>query len=290
MRGSRALGRRQSFSARHHEPQAASTRNIDNNRSMKDVKDRLSLAQMFADAQARARSNPTDLSARSTLWQIFAARGELDRARVQLDMMLRLDASWAMEVQGCHSLLDAEARRHDVFSGQLLPSCLGQPPEWFGVLVSALPALMSGHRDAGTRLLKQALADAPACPGSLNGKPFEWVCDGDARLGPCLEFVAQGRYVWAPISSIRRLVCEPPKELRDLVWMPAKLEIDDSGALDVFMPARYPNATNDDHMLARRTDWEALNGNLFIGFGQKMFSTNLDLIGLLDLRELSVSY
>lgn len=245
-----------------------------------------SLAQIFADAQARAKAVPTDLAARSTLWQVFAARGEGERARAQLDMMLKLDPSWAMEVQGCHSLLDAEARRHDVFAGREPPTCLGQPPPWFGALVSALPLLAQGRGDAAIELLTQALQQAPPCTGSLNDLPFEWICDGDARLGPCIEVIAQGRYVWAPIASVRRLTCEPPQELRDLVWLPAKLEIDDSGALDVFIPARYPNAANDEHRLARRTDWEALSGDLYIGHGQKCLSTDLDLTGLLDVREL----
>lgn len=245
-----------------------------------------SLDQIFADAQTRAKSNPGDLTARSTLWQVFAARGELDRARKQLDMMLRIDASWAMEVQGCHSLLDAEQRRIDVFAGREPPTCLGQPPPWFGSLASALPLLAQGRADAAAELLARVPEQAQACAGTLNGMAFEWICDGDARLGPCLEVVAQGRYVWIEFAAVRRVSCEAPRELRDLVWLPAKLEIDDSGALDVFLPARYPGAESDEHRLARRTDWQELAGDLSIGQGQKCLSTDTDLLGFLDIREL----
>lgn len=245
-----------------------------------------SLAEIFTDAQTRARAAPSDLAARSTLWQVFAARGELDRSRTQLDMMLRLDPSWAMEVQGCHSLLDAEGRRNDVFAGRELPTCLGQPPHWFGALASALPMLAQGHGEAAAALLEQVREQAEPCAGTLNGVSFEWLCDGDARLGPCLEVIAQGRYVWVPFVSMRGLRCEPPQELRDLIWLPAKLEIDDSGDLDVFVPARYPGAVSDEHRLARRTDWDSLSGELYVGHGQKCLSTDADLTGLLDLREL----
>ena len=248
-----------------------------------------SLAEIFAGAQARAKAAPGDLAARSTLWQVFAARGELERSRTQLDMMLRLDPSWAMEVQGCHSLLDAELRRNAVFAGLDAPTCLGQPPQWFALLASALPLLAQGHGKAAGDLLAQVTELAEPCTGSLNGVPFEWICDGDARLGPCLEVIAQGRYVWAPFASVRSLVCEAPQELRDLIWLPAKLEIDDSGSLDVFVPARYPGAVSDEHRLARRTDWEALSGELYIGQGQKCLSTDADLTGLLDLRELRIN-
>ena len=104
-----------------------------------------SLAEIFAGAQARAKAAPGDLAARSTLWQVFAARGELERSRTQLDMMLRLDPSWAMEVQGCHSLLDAELRRNAVFAGLDAPTCLGHPPQWFALLaLGRIPKLQCG--------------------------------------------------------------------------------------------------------------------------------------------------
>ena len=248
-----------------------------------------SLAKMFADAQARARAAPVDLSARSTLWQIFALRGEFDRARTQLDMMMKLDASWAMEVQGCHALLDAEALRGGVFRGTEAPIFLGKAPEWFGSLVAALLPLAQGQLEAAARHLAAASEHAQTCTGTLNGEPFEWICDGDSRIGSCMEVIAQGRYVWVDFKSIRRLTAEPPEELRDLMWLSAKLEIDDSGALDVFLPARYPNAATDEHMLARQTDWEEIASNLFIGHGQKCLSTRSEMTGLLDLRELCVT-
>ena len=249
----------------------------------------LSLAQMFSDAQARAKAKPGDLNARGALWQIFAARGEYDRARSQLDMMMKLDASWAMEVQGCHALLDAEKQRDAVFASEAAPVFLGEPPEWFGPLAAALPAMAQGRREAAAALLAGALEQAPSCRGTLNGAPFDWICDGDARLGPCLEIVSQGKYLWVDFRQVRRLVAEPPQELRDLIWLSAKLEIDDSGALDVFLPVRYPGATSDEHRLARRTDWEELTAELFIGHGQKCLSTDADMTGLLDLRELVVA-
>jgi type VI secretion system protein ImpE len=247
-----------------------------------------SLAQIFAEAQARIRTAPTDLVARSNLWQVFAARGEFDRARLQLDMMLKVDASWAMEVQGCHSLIDAEMQRSAVFEGRESPVCLGTPPPWFGALASALPLLAQGHIDAASRLLEQVRDQAEPCSGSINGEPFEWIIDGDARLGPCLEVVAQGRYVWMSFELLRQLKCEPPRELRDLIWLPAKLALDDSGDLDVFLPVRYPGATSEEHRMARHTDWRALSGTFYLGHGQKCLSTDAEMTGLLDLRELRV--
>jgi protein involved in temperature-dependent protein secretion len=42
-------------------------------------------------------------------------------------------------------------------------------------------------------------------------------------------------------------------------------------------------------MLARQTDWEAIGDELFLGHGQKCLSTDVDMFGLLDLRELRVN-
>lgn len=56
----------------------------------------------------------------------------------------------------------------------------------------------------------------------------------------------------------------------------------------MFIPARYPGAASDEHRLARRTDWVALNGDLWIGQGQRCLSTNADLTGVLDVRDLCI--
>ena len=249
-----------------------------------------SLAQMFLDAQARVRSAPADLAARSVLWQIFALRGEFDRARAQLDMILKLDADWALEVQGCHALLNAEQQRSNVFLAQEPPVCLGSPPPWFGALATGIAHVARGQRESAIRLFTHVLEAAEPCTGTVDGSRFEWICDGDARLGPCLEILAQGRYMWVEIRSIQGLKCAQPEELRDLIWQPAKLEIDNSGATDVFLPARYPGGTADEHQLARTTDWELMGADLYLGHGQKCLSTDVDMHALLDIRELRIDH
>ena len=250
----------------------------------------LTLAQVFMQAQARVKAAPMDLAARSSLWQVFAVRGEWERALAQLDMMLRLDASWALEVQGCHALIDAERLRSEVFAGRKPPVFLGPPPSWSGELVAGVDCVARGDRAAAQRHFARVLEDAQPRAGVLNGAAFEWICDADARLGPCLEVVAQGRYVWIEFGSIRRVVCEPPAELRDVVWQPAKLEVDDTGSLDVFLPSRYPGAQTDEHRLARQTDWEDLGANVYLGQGQKCLSTDAAMCGLLDVRELRLGH
>ena len=246
----------------------------------------MTLDELFESAKARAQAAPSDLQARSALWQIFAARGEFARARTQLDNLMRVDPGWALEVQSCYGLIAAEETRLKVFAGTQPPTCLGDPPAWFGALAAALPLFAAGNTAAALELVAQVQAQSPALAGTLNGEAFEWLCDGDARLGPCLEVVAQGGYYWLPFAAITSMSTEPPKELRDRIWQRAMLDVADQGAIEVFLPARYPAPVEDAHRLASRTDWHELSDTLFTGSGQKALFTDLRDTGLLYIREL----
>ena len=57
--------------------------------------------------------------------------------------------------------------------------------------------------------------------GTLNGKPFTSIDDGDPRIGPRLEMFAAGQYTWLPFAHIESVRMQPPKRLRDLLWAPA---------------------------------------------------------------------
>lgn len=246
------------------------------------------LDALFEQAKTRAKGAPEDLAARSALWQIFAARGEFDRARKQLEMIPKLDGTWMVEVQACHGLLDAEVKRQEVFAGKEPPACLGEPPAWFAQLAAALRCIGEGRTEAALPLLADAWNSGEPCPGTINGEAFEWVRDGDARIGRCLEIIVQGRYFWVPWESVRTLEMRPPTEIRDRLWQPSMLQVTDEGAIEAFIPVRYPAPRNDDETLARRTEWVELGDDLFMGYGQKCLVTDTEPVGYLDVREFTV--
>ncbi|MFN7570257.1 MAG: type VI secretion system accessory protein TagJ [Betaproteobacteria bacterium] len=249
----------------------------------------ISLDRLFDDAKARVQVAPNDFLARSLLWQVFACRGEFDRARKQLDVMLGLDSSWAIEVQACHGLIDSELQRAEVFAGIRSPTCFGPPPEWFGALVAAVGHVAQGQIAAASTLLDEVAEAVPEVPGSIDGRAFAWICDGDARVMPVLEVVAQGKYVWVPWQAVRNLTTQPPTELRDRLWQRAMLDATGTGGIEVFLPVRYPAPQSEAQAVAARTDWQPLNERFFIGFGQKMLLTDADEYALLDVRELTVA-
>jgi type VI secretion system protein ImpE len=246
------------------------------------------LDQLFEDAKNRAKNAPDDLPARSALWQIFAARGELDRARKQLELIPKLDATWMVEVQACTRLLDAEVEREAILAGKGTPSCIGEPPQWLAQQVAALQLLGEGRREAAVPLLTEVWNSGEPRAGSVNGEPFEWVRDGDARLGPCLEIIVQGRYYWAPWERVIHLEMKPPSEIRDRLWQPAMVQVTDDGPIEAFLPVRYPQPRNDDESMSRRTDWVQLGEELYIGYGQKCIVTDQDPVGFLDIRDFAM--
>ena len=71
---------------------------------------------------------------------------------------------------------------------------------------------------------------------------FEWLADADSRLGPILEAVIDGRYFWVPLENIHQIVLEKPKDLRDVVWVPAEFMWRNGGTAVGLIPSRYPGS------------------------------------------------
>ena len=245
----------------------------------------MSLTPLFEDAKRRVQASPADVGARSALWQIFALRGEYERARTQLDALVSFDSSWAMEAEACQGLLQAEVQRERVLAGEVAPVCLGEPPAWFDTLVAGLATWRSAPQQAAGLLL-QAQMESSARAGTVNGQSFEWLCDGDARLGPCVEVMSKGKYFWLPWSSVRSIVIRPPTELRDRMWAHALVEIGDEGSIELFLPARYPGPEDDEQRMSRMTQWREIGENAYVGLGQKTLVTDQGETGFLDVREL----
>ena len=134
------------------------------------------------------------------------------------------------------------------------------------------------------------LTPALQAGGTIDGQAFEWLCDGDSRLGPVLEAVINGRYCWVPFSALKEIHIEPPTDLRDLVWAAAHLEFPNGGASVALIPTRYPRsvAFDDERVwLSRRTEWQPLPGSeddQYAGIGQRVLMSDQGEAGLLDVR------
>ena len=235
----------------------------------------------------QVRAHPQDAKLRVFLFQLLCVLGQWERALNQLNVALELDSQMLPMVQTYREAIACETLRLQVFSGRKVPVLFGEPETWIALLIEALLREGRGEPDEARRLREQALEQAPATAGSVDGQAFTWIADADARLGPTLEAVINGRYYWLPWNRLAKVDIDPPEDLRDAVWMPAHFEFTNGGDVVGLIPTRYPDtdlAAGDLLALSRRTDWRETAPGVFIGLGQRLITTDTAEFGLMDLR------
>jgi type VI secretion system protein ImpE len=244
--------------------------------------------EALAALKDAVRARPADAKLRVFLFQMFCVNGEWERALTQLNVAADMDPANLLMAQVCGSALNAEALRAQIFAGQRLPLMLGEPEEWMGWLVRAAQLFGAGDHARAAELRDRALEAAPAVGGTVNGKAFEWIADADQRLGPMLEAVVEGKYYWVPFTRVAAIQIEPPRDLRDVVWLPANITWTTGTDAVALLPVRYPGSEKSPDAairLARRTDWQERDG-WATGLGQRLFATDADDVPLLEVRSL----
>ena len=240
----------------------------------------------------QVRSKPQDAKLRVFMFQLLCVLGQWDRALNQLNVSLELDGGTLPMVQTYREAIACETLRLQVFAGKKVPMLFGEPETWVALLIEALLREGRGEADAARTLRAQALEQAPATSGQIDGKPFEWIADADARLGPTLEAVINGRYYWLPINRLAKIEIDPPQDLRDRVWMPAHFEFTNGGEVVGLIPTRYPDtelSTGDLPALARSTEWREAAPGVFVGLGQRLLSTDEADHALMDVRSITLT-
>ncbi|MFD4836164.1 type VI secretion system accessory protein TagJ [Achromobacter sp. NPDC058515] len=261
----------------------------------------ISLSGQLDEVQAQIRLRPADADLRAQLFQLLVAQGDWARAGEQLSVCGQLSAQARPMMALYASAIAAEREREAVLAGRGEPAMLDEPEDWMRALISALR--LDGRSAAQAAALRaQALRDAAARAGYLGGAmqdaplPFQWICDGDSRLGPVFEFFGAGRYVWLPFVALKRVRLLAPEGLCDVVWAQAEIELDGGRVLQGLVPARYPPVPGermvdqpDPVKLGRVTDWRALYGDAYAGVGQKMWLTDAGEFAVLDIRSLELA-
>ena len=161
------------------------------------------LDESLRQLQELVRREPANAKYRIFLFQLLAVMGHWGRALNQLEVAGALDAGALAMVQTYREALHCEVLRAEIFAGQRSPLVFGQPEEWLALLIEAQRlAARGGEGTAQARSLRErALASVPATPGRIDETPFDWIMDGDGRLGPVLEAIVNGRYYWVPFNS-----------------------------------------------------------------------------------------
>lgn len=210
-------------------------------------------------------------------FQLLAILGDWDRAAQQLKTIASFDVSHLPLAHEYTALMQGEMLRAEVFAGNRTPLIFGEPPAWVGVLLQSLKFLSEGKTAQAIQLQSQALGDAPAQTGTINGEPFAWLADADSRLGPVMEAYIEGKYFWIPYANIRSVKLDKPADLRDLIWQPAKFVWTNDVTALGYIPVRYPHSEKSSDglvALSRTTNWQNLGDNYQLATGLRILTTD----------------
>lgn len=248
---------------------------------------------------AQIRRHPGDADLRAQLFQLLAADAEWERAGEQLRLCAELNPQAAPMALMYDRAMGAERRREAVLAGDMAePFFPGPRPPWADMLLQALRQDATAPAESAA-LRAAALEEADAKAGVLHTgtspapQAFQWIGDGDSRLGPVFEFIAGEHYAWLPFSYVRAARLLPPEGLCDLLWAQAEITLADGRVLHGLIPARYPAGRGqrfadqaDSVKLGRVTEWVPLHGDSYAGVGQKTWITHQGEHPLLDTRVL----
>jgi type VI secretion system protein ImpE len=243
---------------------------------------------------AAVKGSPADSKLRIFLAQLLCVLGQWERAHTQLNVVAEMDPAGGPMREMVGHALRCEKIRAAVFDGRRSPMLFGEPEEWVATLIESSLRAGSGDAALADELGARALAQAPASRGQINGTPFEWLADGDVRLGPVLEAMVNGHYYWIPFTRLARIDIEPPADLRDVVWLPAQLQFSNGGEVIAMIPTRYPGSERSDDgqiLMARKTEWRraaagdrATESERWFGLGQRVWITEAGEYDLLSVR------
>jgi len=242
------------------------------------------------------KKQPGRVDLRTRLFQLFCLRGEWARAKTQLGLLAELDQSggdMVLAVTSFMSLLDVEQERLEVFAGSRPPVIFGEPPEWIGLHLEGIRLMASGNEEAAAKLFRKGMELAEPSAGKINGEPFEWLMDSDARFGPALEVIVGAKYYWMPFTRIENLEFWAPEELHERVWLGGNITLVNGTMLQAYVPVRYPGtekSQDSEVVLARATEWREIGERLCIGTGQRFWSTDNSEIPIFKLRRLEFQH
>ena len=211
---------------------------------------------------AYLRERPTDVAARTFLFELLCFSGDYDRAEKQLALLSEGNAQNEMGAVLYYAALHAERTRHEVIGKE--------------------------------QFARDGQAASPS--GKLNGRAFSSLRDADPDLGARLEVYAAGAYLWIPFEHIASVQMEQPKRLRDMLWMPALVQtgpaFKGTELGEVLIPAIYPFSwknPNESVWLGRVTDWAADDAGVEYPSGQRIFLSDGEEIPFLEIRSLEFS-
>ena len=244
---------------------------------MNDAKLQLDAGNLSAAVEAALRlvkTNPTDATARTFLFELSCFSGDWDRAEKQLDVIGHQDANAMVGSLIYRQNFKADRDRMKLFSDGLKPQFMTAIPPYVEDLFSAINRLREGNVFEARSILDAVEEKRPAFPCTVNGEGFSDFRDYNDLTMCVFEAFHKDSYMWLPFESVQKVEFFEPKTLRDLYWLQAKVELTNGMGGEMFFPTLYSGtwkSSNDQVRLGRMTDWRDAGEELYIGEGTRIF-------------------
>ena len=225
-------------------------------------------------AISAVKAKPTDVQARTFLFELSLFSGDWDRAARQLDAIGHQSVEAMVGAKIYRQCIEAERKRARFFSESLKPEFLATPPDYVYGLLTANNRLREGNAAEAREILDTVEEQRPAFACRINGEEKRDFRDYNDLTSSVLEVIIKDSYVWVPLEEIVKIDFEPRKTLRDIFWREAQLETLNGTNGTVLVPAMYVDTwkhADDQVRLGRLTDWRDAGSELYIGEGQKIF-------------------
>lgn len=241
------------------------------------------------DAALKAvKAKPTDVQARTFLFELSLFSGDWDRADRQLDAISHQESNAMVGSLVYRQYLAVEKQREKLFSAGVAPEFVTPPPPYVMELVYAINSIRDGKIAEARDVLDKVEEERPAFTCRVNGEDVEDFRDCNDITSAVLEVFIKDSYIWVPIEHIVKLKILERKTLRDMFWLQAELEMTNGTKGDVHLPALYSGSyrSNDDQIrLGRTADWRDLGKDLYVGEGMKLFWLNGKATPIYEIRE-----
>ena len=235
------------------------------------------------------KKSPTDVKARTFLFELACFAGDWERAEKQLDVIGMQDTNAMIGSLIFRQNLKAERDRLKLFSDSLKPQFIMEPPDYVIGLLTANNRLREGNAAEAREILDTVEEQRPAMACKVNGEAAEDFRDYNDLTSCVFEVIIKDTYFWLPMEQVEKIEFIAPKSLRDLYWLQAKVETTNGTNGEMFFPALYANSfksENDQVRLGRMTDWREAGEEIFIGEGMRMFWSDGKDKPILEVNEI----
>lgn len=251
--------------------------------------DESDLGGAVAAAIENVKKNPTDVAARTFLFELSCFSGEWERAEKQLDAIGHQDVNATIGSIIYRQNIKAERDRINLFEHSSRPESAAKFPEYVEDLLKAVDLVRQGDTAGARAQLDKVEQDRPAFPVSVNGEEFGDIRDHNELTMCVFEVFIKDNYIWLPFEQVVSIEFIERRSLRDVYWPQAKVEMTNGTTGEMFFPSLYVNTwknESDQIRLGRSVDWRDLGDDIYVGEGMRLYSLGGKDIALTDIKTL----